>query len=113
MTNKKTGAAPRAHLVREHSIIEAIKRHLRKYGWICWKNHGSGYTEVGLPDIMAFRNGVFMAIEAKRPGNKPTDMQLHWIERYKNQGAIAFVAYGVADVERELVAAGLSGPIED
>lgn len=49
------------------------------------------------PDV-----GQFLAIEVKRPGEKPTLDQQAFLQAVKANGGIAFVAHSVDDVRREL-----------
>jgi hypothetical protein len=86
----------------EASIVAAIKRHLKNEGWAVWKNHGSQYSDKGLPDLMAGRQGVFVAFEVKRPGKGPTDSQRKWIERLRLEGFIAAVVHSVDEVKEQL-----------
>ena len=79
----------------EKTITAAIIRCLRADGWLVWKNHGTQFSTTGLPDLMAVREGRFIAIEVKRPGGKTTPMQDWWIEQLRAQGVAAGVATSV------------------
>lgn len=46
----------------------------------------------GTPDILACVNGRFVAIEVKRPGCKPTPLQLLTLERIRERGGLAIWA---------------------
>jgi len=58
----------------------------------------------GFSDIMGVipETGQALFCEVKARGNKPTQMQLDFLQEMKEQGAVAFVAYDIEDVEREL-----------
>lgn len=92
-------------MASEASIVLAIKRWLKQNGWVNWKNHGTGYSTAGLPDLMALKNGRFVAIEVKRPGKQPSEIQRQWLKRLSSAGVTAFVACSVDDV-----ASVLGGP---
>ena len=47
----------------------------------------------GVPDIVGCFNGKFIAIEVKVPGNKPTEIQKHTIEKIRMAGGITGVAH--------------------
>lgn len=64
----------------------------------------SDYLAIIPIDIAGFRFGVFAAIEAKAPGNKPTEPQQRYIDAISKRGGIAIVAYSPADIEREVMA---------
>ncbi len=55
-------------------------------------------AEKGTSDIIACVRGVFIAIEAKMPGNKPTQAQLDFLERVRQAGGVGIVAYDVETV---------------
>lgn len=63
------------------------------------KLYSSRYSS-GLPDVLAVRLGMAIFIEVKRPGNKPTKMQLVELEKWKGAGAMTIVAYSVDDVKK-------------
>lgn len=57
---------------------------------------------VGCSDILCCWRGRFVAIEVKRPGNKPTLDQESFLQTVERSGGLAIVAYSVDDVEKEL-----------
>ena len=62
------------------------------------------YGEKGISDIIGLtKNGKFLAVEVKMPKKKPSKEQLEFIEKVKENGGIAFVAYGLEDVEFHLL----------
>ena len=44
----------------------------------------------------------FLAIEAKMPGNKPTEKQIAFLEMVRRAGGIGLVVYSLADLESGL-----------
>lgn len=57
----------------------------------------------GTSDILAcWPGGLFMAVEAKMPGNKPTPEQERFLEHIREIGGLAVVAYSVDDVENAI-----------
>lgn len=57
----------------------------------------------GCPDIIGqMRDGRFLAVEVKKPKGKASEDQLAFIYRVRNAGGVAFVAWSVDDVWREL-----------
>jgi hypothetical protein len=62
-----------------------------------------------VPDVLRgngslgiYHSGVFLAIEVKRPGEKPTAAQEAFLGQVRAAGGIAIVARSVADVEAVL-----------
>lgn len=60
------------------------------------------YAKKGVSDILCCYKGRFLAIEVKRPGEKPTPIQLLFIEGINKCGGIGFWATSVEDVKKEL-----------
>lgn len=50
-----------------------------------------GYGRSGVPDIVACVNGVFLGIECKANGGKPTALQVRELERIRAAGGYAIV----------------------
>lgn len=76
----------------ERDLIRKLMVTLRADDWLCWKNYGSIYAPVGLPDVCALREGVLIMIELKVPKKKPTPVQLAWIQDINDHGHYAFWA---------------------
>jgi hypothetical protein len=52
----------------------------------------------GVPDFLCSVNGKFLAIELKRPGEKPTDDQQRELNEVTLSGGIACVAFSIEQV---------------
>lgn len=61
----------------------------------------------GTPDILAVISGRFVAIEVKRPGGKPSKLQLVQLKRIEAAGGIAMVAESVDEVIAYLASADI------
>lgn len=66
------------------------------------KVHGSMYQKAGVPDIIACVDGVFIGIEVKRPGGIVSPLQQLNIDDINRSGGVAFVAYSVEDVRKQI-----------
>jgi len=60
------------------------------------------YELYGVADILGVYKGRMLAIEVKRPGGKPTDYQITFINKVNQNGGIAFIATSVDDVISKL-----------
>lgn len=60
------------------------------------------YEMYGVADILGMFDGRMMAIEVKRPGGKPSDYQIEFLTKVRQYGGIAFVAYSIEDVIKNL-----------
>jgi Holliday junction resolvase len=92
----------------EKHIENQIKRYLDQLGVWYMKIHGSMYQKSGVPDLIACINGTFVGIEVKRPGGIVSPLQKFNIDEIHRNGGIAFVAYSVEDVRRQLDALRVS-----
>ncbi|HZW02798.1 MAG TPA: VRR-NUC domain-containing protein [Anaerolineaceae bacterium] len=57
----------------------------------------------GTPDVIAcWPGGLFMGIECKLAGNKPTDLQQATLDQIRETGGLTVVAYSIDDVENAI-----------
>ena len=73
-----------------------------------------GYGRSGVPDIICCINGLFLAIECKANGNKPTALQIREIEHIRACNGVAVVVDEtnwemVRDLVRKLKAGTVMG----
>ena len=81
----------------EQQIQSAIMAKLRASGW--YVNKLITTSLVGVPDLIAHKNGQTIYIEVKRPGMVPTDLQEHRMAELGRYGVRTMV---VSD-EKELI----------
>lgn len=86
-------AQPESRLVRE--AIAAI----RAAGGKVIKTHGSAFSRLGTPDIIACVNGRTLALECKTATGKTSTRQLFELDEWRDAGAIAYVVRNEKDVE--------------
>lgn len=94
-------------MASESAIQARVRRHLEREGWLMWKNHGSAFSEVGLPDLMGLKDGNFIGIEMKKPGGAPTKKQLRWLEKIRSRGGSGAVIDNMEDLKAFLRETGL------
>lgn len=111
----------------ERDIVRDILKYLRSdLGAFAEKTHGSAYQRTGLPDIVAcvpvdalrgllgqnrtvgrgtgiVAGGLFVAIEVKQPGGKPTALQVRCLTEIQDSTGCAFVAHSVEETEEQLI----------
>jgi len=87
--------------IKETDITRAIKDVLKHSGAFPIKIAGGPFQHY-IADLLVCLDGRFVAIEVKRPGGKVTDGQREFLRKVTAAGGIAFVAYSVEDVVREL-----------
>ena len=72
----------------ERRIVSSMLRYLNDLpGGFFWKTNDR-FT-VGIPDIVGCYLGKFIAIEVKKPGEKPRKIQEYWISKIKESGGSA------------------------
>lgn len=90
----------------ERTIVRRILDESKRLGWWCVKMHGNQYMMKGLPDILAIRGGRCVWMEAKRPGQEPTKIQLHVMRQLAAAGCPVAVVHSAADARHFLEAIG-------
>lgn len=82
--------------MKEQDIQAKILAKLLKEGH--WSINVMSASRAGIPDIISCSPaGKFWAIEVKKPGEKPTKLQLYNIKEFAHRGAIAFWCDSYAD----------------
>lgn len=107
LTRKKIGFARKTNefqiqrLIWEFLNVNKVFCHIdfQPPGKDKWYQH---HSSVGVADILGIFRGKPLAIEVKMKGNKPTEKQKEYLARFKKEGGIAFVAYSLEDVQKEL-----------
>ena len=80
---------------------KSIIKYLQSKGYSVFKTIATNRR--GIADIIACSPlGVFTAIEVKLQYNKPSPLQLHYIEEVKACNGVAFVAYSLDDVKNTI-----------
>jgi len=91
----------------EKRIEHQIRNYLNSLGAWHIKTHGNMFSKAGTPDLIGSLRGRFIAIEVKQPGGVVSPLQEAHIKLIRQAGGIAFVAYSLEDVKRELKRVGL------
>lgn len=94
---------PKGH--KEQDIQTAIINYIKSIGGLPIKQNQIGiYAQAGVPDIIACIKGKFVAIEVKRPGQKPKPIQYAFIDAINKCGGVAFWADNL-DIVKEKIRA--------
>jgi hypothetical protein len=90
-------------MTSEGAIVKAILAYLNGLpGCLARKRWGGGMGVAGDPDIDACIRGRSVQLEVKRPGEKPTPLQLKRLEEWQRAGAVVAVVHGVGET-REIL----------
>lgn len=91
-------------------VLKALKAH-PAVAWCERQNSGAArignryvrFGWPGCPDILGMlRDGRFLGVEVKAKAGRPRPEQSVFLERIRCDGGVAFVAYDLRDVHREL-----------
>ena len=63
-------------IAKEKAFENKIKDYLKSIGAYFIKTHGDRFSRVGTPDIIAWVNGHFVAVEVKAENGKPSELQI-------------------------------------
>jgi hypothetical protein len=95
-------------MTSERSIVKAILAYLNSLpGCLARKRWGGGMGVAGDPDIDACLRGRSVQLEVKRPGEKPTLLQVKRLEEWRQAGAVVGVVVSVDDAKSLLAREGL------
>ena len=75
----------------EKDVKKKTKAVLDKFGWYWWMVPANGFGKSGVSDIHALKRGTFIAIENKFGSNKPTAMQIGFLNSIRASQGFAFV----------------------
>lgn len=108
---------------KEQDILNACLQYLQLRGFLAWRQNSGAVVSVhqgrrrfvrfngapGCADILGIVGhlGTFLAVEIKRPGNKPTAKQLSFLDAVRRHGGMAIVADSVESLARQLGEAGI------
>jgi hypothetical protein len=98
-------------MTNESAIVKAILAYLNSLpGCLARKRWGGGMGVAGEPDIDACLRGRSLQLEVKRPGQKPTPLQVKRLEQWRHAGALVGVVTSVEEV-KALLGSAVPGEI--
>jgi Holliday junction resolvase len=77
--------------VKEKWVKQQVVKLLKEKGVYYFFPVAGGYTSIGVPDIVACINGLFVAIECKAGKNRPTELQYRNLEKIRDNGGLAML----------------------
>mgnify|MGYP001159271187 CR=1 FL=1 len=75
----------------EADVKRRVKKLLEQHKWFWWMPPANGFGRTGIADFNALRGGVFIAVETKFGKNKPTPMQIGFLESVQAESGMSFV----------------------
>jgi len=87
-------------MTNERAIVKAILAYLNGLpGCLARKRWGGGMGVAGDPDIDACIRGRSVQLEVKRPGERPTPLQVKRLREWRKAGALVAVVSSVEEVK--------------
>ena len=87
----------------EKEIQKQILAWLRKIGFSVDVISSGLYNRSGIADIVGCTgSGKFFAVEVKRGANKPSALQVKWLEEKRDNGAYVYVANSLASLKEQM-----------
>ena len=87
----------------ETAIVKKILRFLNSLPGVFAYKRNEGLYRRGLPDITGSVLGFRLELECKRPGNTATEIQKHYIEKWRSIGAISGIVHNVKEVAEIII----------
>lgn len=79
----------------ERVIVAKVMAAAKALGYWSMKNHGSAFSLAGVPDVLVIKDGKACWMEVKRPGEKPTPIQVARMRELASVGCpVAVVTSG-------------------
>lgn len=75
----------------EADVKRRVKKLLDQHKWFWFMPPANGFGRTGISDFLALRGGVLIAVETKFGKNKPTPMQVGFLESIQSESGISFV----------------------
>lgn len=89
--------------MKEKVVVKKIRDYIKSLNGISYKTTGGVYCERGASDLMICLNGHTICCEVKLPGNKPTPVQVQWMNQWQKIGALCIVAHSLEEFKQELL----------
>ena len=93
-------------MIRESTIVAAIKKALTAHGCYVVKIHGGAYQTAGIPDLLVIYQGRAYMLEVKRPGALASWRQEVEIKKIRRAGGVAMVVTSASEALEALEAIG-------
>lgn len=75
----------------EADVKKQVKKLLNKHKYFWWMPPSNAFGKAGQADFLGLRQGVFLAVETKFGKNKPTAMQVGYLQSIIAELGMAFV----------------------
>lgn len=81
-------------MATEKNFENKVKTLLKEKGCYFIKYWGGGaFTRSGVPDLLICCNGYFLGVELKAPNGKPSELQIHNLNKINESGGFGILLY--------------------
>lgn len=81
-------------MAMEKNFENRVKAFLKDEGaWFLKYWGGASYTRSGIPDLLVCFCGLFLGIELKAPGGRPSDLQIYHLRKIDQSGGYGILLY--------------------
>lgn len=75
----------------ERDVKNVVKKLLTEFGWHWWMPASNAFGTSGASDFHAVKEGMFLAIETKVKGRKPTALQKRFLDEIRAAAAFGLL----------------------
>lgn len=93
----KADKAARREAPLEKVIVGRVMDEAERLGFFTLKIHGGPFGRRGIPDVLAIKDGRAYWMEAKRPGEEPTRVQVTMMKKLMAAGCPVAVVCSAGD----------------
>ena len=88
----------------EGKLVRKIQDRIEERGGRSFKIQGTdeSFQEIGIPDLLVCYHGIFLGLEVKMPGEKPSPIQRQVLKSIEAAGGVARVVCSVEEVDEIL-----------
>lgn len=83
--------------MKESKYSSKVTDYLIKKGAVVDNNTASIYAKVGRSDLTALYKGTYLALELKTGNYKPTDLQITYLQKIRENGGIGLILRDTLD----------------
>lgn len=92
----------------EKTILARVQATARSLGWYPIKIHGNAYQLAGIPDCLVLKQGRAAWMEVKRPGQKPSQIQVRRMSELERAGCPVAVVTSASEAKEFLTSVAIS-----
>lgn len=89
--------------MKENKYSQKVTYYLKSVGALVDNNTASIFARVGRSDLTVLYKGVFIALELKTGNYQPTDLQIRYLQKVRDNGGIGIILRDTLDELQNLL----------